>query len=58
MKCSICKGEIEKKLNPFTGNVIWDKGNNAQPINDGRCCNVCNETKVIPERLKRIRGKK
>jgi len=37
--CSIC----EKN---FTG---WD--NNARPINDGRCCNECNEKHVIPARI-------
>ena len=29
----------------------WGEGNNAQPVNDGRCCNVCNWTDVIPTRL-------
>lgn len=29
-------------------------GNNAWPVKDGRCCDVCNATKVIPAR---IRGK-
>ena len=29
-------------------------GNNAYPINSGRCCNECNSMYVIPERLKRI----
>ena len=48
MKCSICKKEIEIK-------GTWTQGNNAQPINDGRCCDICNDTKVIPERIKRIR---
>lgn len=48
MKCSICKKEIEKDA---TG---WDEGNNAQPINRGRCCDSCNINKVIPERLKRM----
>ena len=47
MKCSICKKEIVKEPNG------WDSGNNAWPINDGRCCNDCNLTKVIPARLAR-----
>jgi hypothetical protein len=29
-------------------------GNNAQPINNGLCCDVCNELVVIPERVRRI----
>ncbi len=53
MKCCICKGEIEKKFTP-DGKLYWDSGNNAQPIKDGRCCDICNATKVIPERLKRF----
>ena len=27
-------------------------GNNAQPLKEGQCCDNCNTTKVIPERLK------
>ncbi len=41
--CSICKGPLEQKY-----------GNNAQPINDGRCCNFCDNTVVIPTRIKMI----
>jgi hypothetical protein len=26
-------------------------GHDAQPVNDGRCCDVCNITVVIPMRL-------
>tara|TARA_R110000824_G_scaffold129597_1_gene291115 strand:+ start:12381 stop:12650 length:270 start_codon:yes stop_codon:yes gene_type:complete len=37
--CSICHM-------PFFG-----MGHNAQPINDGRCCNDCNSVAVIPVRL-------
>ena len=36
MKCSICK----EKINPDPSG--WSEGHNAQPINDGRCCEVCN----------------
>ena len=38
MNCSICKEKIE------------GFGNNAQPINDGRCCDTCNKL-VIIERI-------
>ena len=44
MRCSICGKEIEK-----IGN--WESGNNAQPINNGRCCDKCNTEIVIPKRL-------
>ncbi len=37
--CSICQV-------PYTG---W--GNNAQPVNNKRCCDYCNEHIVIPARF-------
>ena len=46
MKCSICKKDIKK--NHLTG---WSSGNNAEPINHGRCCDECNARKVIPARF-------
>lgn len=39
--CSICQGQ-------YVGH-----GNNAQPVNDGRCCGECNTTVVVPARIKR-----
>ena len=56
MKCCLCGGEIEKQRNPKTGEIFWDKGNNALPLKDGRCCSTCNLTKVLPARLERFRG--
>ena len=38
--CSIC------------GRQYYHWGNNAWPVNDGRCCDICNSTVVIPARLK------
>jgi hypothetical protein len=46
MKCSICK---EEKLEKGYGEIY---GHNAQPINDGRCCSVCNMEVVVPMRIK------
>lgn len=43
--CSICHG----KYDGF--------GNNAQPINEGRCCNECNEKVVVPIRILRAINK-
>ena len=40
--CSICNKEYE------------GYGNNAEPINDGRCCDICNATVVIPARMKQL----
>lgn len=42
-KCSIC------------GGYGWPDGShNAQPVNNGRCCGICNVTTVIPMRLQRM----
>ena len=42
MECSICSEEIQDWI-----------GHNAQPVNNGRCCNMCDEQIVIPTRLAR-----
>ena len=55
MKCSICSKEIEK-LTDDKGKVIWDKGHNAQPVNNGRCCDGCNWGVVIRQRLVEIKN--
>lgn len=44
MLCSICFSEIAK-----VGD--WDSGNNAHPVNHGRCCNNCDNNVVLPARL-------
>lgn len=41
--CSIC------------GNTYMNWGNNAEPINDGRCCDNCNYMKVLPARIDEMR---
>ena len=46
MKCSLCNKTI-----------IRVKSHNAFPINTGRCCGVCNDTKVLPARLIKAFGK-
>ena len=38
-KCSICHRPTE------------GHGNNAWPVNKGKCCNRCNTTVVIPARI-------
>jgi len=46
MKCDICKGEISP-----VGD--WLEGHNAEPVVDnGRCCDHCNVSVVIPARLR------
>jgi len=42
MKCSICFVEIT--ADPYG----WEGGNNAEPVNDGKCCYLCNAKVVIP----------
>ena len=32
-------------------------GNDARPLRDGRCCDACNQQKVIPARLEEIFAK-
>ena len=49
LSCSICGEKILK--DPISG---WDEGNNAEPVNSGRCCDSCNETKVVPQRFKEV----
>ena len=51
MKCSICGHTVDLHRHPVTKKVYWSEGHNAEPVNDGRCCTVCNNTVVIPRRL-------
>ena len=44
-KCSICK----QTINPDPSG--WSGGHNAEPINSGRCCGICNDTIVTPYRI-------
>jgi len=50
MKCCICEGEIQPQM--VNDIVVWDQGNNAEPVvENGRCCDDCNWSVVIPARL-------
>ena len=53
MKCSICNEDI--KGTPIVGADgsmhVYEGGNNAEPVNSGRCCDECNMRVVIPARL-------
>lgn len=46
MRCAICRGDIAKIA---TGH--WKLGHNAEPVARGQCCDICNDTRVIPVRL-------
>ena len=37
------------------GRAYEGYGNNAAPVTDGRCCDECNTTVVIPRRLADLR---
>ena len=54
-RCSICDGHIEPLRND-SGEVVWEGSNNALPVQDGRCCDNCNATVVIPARIARMEG--
>ena len=45
-KCGICKGKY------------YGFGNNVEPVKNGRCCDKCNDTKVILARIKNIQKAK
>ena len=54
MKCSICNKDILGDVvtdSEGLQKVVFSKGHNAQPINDGRCCDRCNEDIVVPHRI-------
>ena len=48
MKCIICKQKIE------VTSYGWSEGHNALPVADGRCCDRCNWTVVLPARIGRL----
>lgn len=36
------------------GKLYTNYGNNALPLKDGRCCNVCNLQYVVPARINNL----
>lgn len=44
MKCVICGGKV------------FGYGHNAAPVAFGTCCEICNDTKVIPTRINNLLG--
>ena len=45
--CILCNKSIALGAN----SKIWLKGNNAYPLADGQCCDICN-TKVVIQRAR------
>ena len=35
--------------------LFQEFGHNAEPVKRGRCCNLCNDAVVIPERIRLMR---
>ena len=52
LTCAICEGPIE------VTKWGWNEGHNAAPVADGRCCNVCQDTVVMPARLSSVVGER
>ena len=50
-KCSICKEALDVMVSTETKEILWDQGNNADPYNSGRCCELCNMEVVLPLRI-------
>ena len=47
INCCICKQEIPE----HPAGTGWTLGNNAEPVvKEGRCCNNCNYSTVLPAR--------
>ena len=52
--CCICTESIKPQYLGKDKEGIdnyWYEGNNALPIEDARCCDTCNSTVVIPQRI-------
>ncbi len=47
--CVICEKVYYKDGKEFNS-----RGHNAQPVKEGRCCDDCNYTVVIPARLRLV----
>lgn len=46
LKCVICSDNIGVEANG------WKGGSNAEPVAKGRCCKPCDNSIVIPTRIK------
>ena len=55
LNCDLCPRDIDIHRDPETGKAYGNQGHNAEPLAEGRCCDICNATKVIPARLEAIR---
>jgi len=54
LTCSICYDELDVLYK--NGKPVWTKGHSSEPVNKGRCCNYCNDTEVMKQRLNVLSG--
>ena len=54
LNCDLCPRDIDIHRDS-TGKAYWNQGHNAEPLAYGRCCDICNATKVVPARLEAVR---
>ena len=52
MDCSICKEPIE------VTSFGWAEGNDAWPVNDGRCCDTCDMSVVLTARINMMKDER
>lgn len=59
--CVLCSNDERDEVREFTCSICFDKfegfGHNASPINEGRCCDDCNEL-VVAARINIIANAK
>jgi len=54
--CPECREHCDKvEICCFCGEEINGWGNNALPLKEDRCCDECNISKVIPERMAKLK---
>ena len=53
LTCCLCENPIEPH-HAYGVTHGWTEGHNAAPLANGRCCDTCNATKVIPARFKAV----
>jgi hypothetical protein len=53
-RCSLSCGKIGIRRRVFEITGRESHGNNAQPVNGGRCCDRCNAERVLPARIEGV----
>jgi len=48
--CILCNNSIKEDAK--AKGLSWELGCNAEPLASGQCCDTCDKTKVLPERLR------